>query len=702
MAIRSTVADSVLGAIGSIGQQALNTQQYIAAQQTIQDNARKMSRQEEKDLVSEIDMAGNYRVRDPLNADSPINNYDFYKLAQERPDLAIKVLNKDPKFNIATDERGRQFQTQVSGFDIDEATGNVVVKVTRPDGREVPLTQNRTSLNDDVVLVTGKDDFNRLGSNAIMSMYAKGAGENTGTATRDFLEFTEIDQIYRAEEAHAIQDAIPAGQGAFTTETGIMSTSDDSEVRDQLMDDLEVDKDQVDKNAVNEIADRTGLSPDEVKQELSRLNYDDYKRLSKDRQKQRGRMSATDRDTKKLQRLRDEVEVLKRRQDTAQRANQGSSGNVFDSAARDELSRKKNARQTSIERKEAQIKELEQKLNASSQTTAQQTTAQQTAAQQNQSDIDKKAGVSDTLAGVDSDQSGQDALKKVHTNKISITQQDVDIVGDVLKAYGVDAKEKLVRLPSKDLMKAAFVMASRHNGTLSEKLGIYQELVNIGTTGDKGTSIYARRASDIASDQNQLRKAELVKDVVNQRVTSLETIRSLNEAEQTKIEEATEDVTTLLTDLRTVAYDNEGQIIDDPDEVDIRKQKNITNELFKKARNFAGGAKTVYEAAAMEALMNTLLTVNALDDSSIFEFSDTIDSIFNADGQLRVGMNDLADQLRAEVSNGEITGYFFINPETGRKYNFPMSVSDITANFDPSVKAVIDKLALRNNEKNKG
>ena len=251
-------------------------------------------------------------------------------------------------------------------------------------------------------------------------------------------------------------------------------------------------------------------------------------------------------------------------------------------------------------------------------------------------------------------------------------------------------------------MKAAFVMASRHNGTLSEKLGIYQELVNIGTTGDKGTSIYQRRASDIDSDQNQLRKAELVKDVVNQRITSLETIRTLNEAEQTKVEEATEDVTTLLTDLRTVAYDNEGQIIDDPDEVDIRKQKNITNELFKKARNFAGGAKTVYEAAAMEALMNTLLTVNALDDSSIFEFSDTVDSIFNADGQLRVGMNDLADQLRAEVSNGEITGYFFINPRTGRKYNFPMSVSDITANFDPSVKAVIDKLALRNNEKNKG
>ena len=689
MAIRSTVADSVLGALGSIGQQALNTQQYIAAEQTIQDNARKMTRQEEKKLVSEIDMAGNYRVRGPLNADSPINEYDFYKLAQERPDLAIKVLNKDPKFNIATDERGRQFQTQVSGFDIDEATGNVVVKVTRPDGREVPLTENRTSLDDDVVLVTGKDDFNRLGSNAIMSMYADGAGENAGTATRDFLEFTEIDQIYRAEEAHAIQDAIPAGQGAFTTETGIMSTSDDPEVRDQLMDDLEVDKDQVDKNAVNEIADRTGLSPDEVKQELSRLNYDDYKRLSKERQKQKTepRISVTERDTKRLQSLRDDVEKLKKRQETAQKATGG---------------RTDNSRQRSIERKEAQIKELEQKLNASSQTTAQQTTAQQTAAQQNQSDIDKKAGVSDTLAGVDSDQSGQDALKKVHTNKISITQQDANIVADVLKAYGVDAKEKLVRLPSKDLMKAAFVMASRHNGTLSEKLGIYQELVNIGTTGDKGTSIYQRRASDIDSDQNQLRKAELVKDVVNQRITSLETIRTLNEAEQTKVEEATEDVTTLLTDLRTVAYDNEGQIIDDPDEVDIRKQKNITNELFKKARNFAGGAKTVYEAAAMEALMNTLLTVNALDDSSIFEFSDTVDSIFNADGQLRVGMNDLADQLRAEVSNGEITGYFFINPRTGRKYNFPMSVSDITANFDPSVKAVIDKLALRNNEKNKG
>ena len=692
MAIRSTVADSVLGAIGSIGQQALNTQQYIAAEQTIQDNARKMTRQEEKKLVSEIDMAGNYRVRGPLNADSPINEYDFYKLAQERPDLAIKVLNKDPKFNIATDERGRQFQTQVSGFDIDEATGNVVVKVTRPDGREVPLTENRTSLDDDVVLVTGKDDFNRLGSNAIMSMYADGAGENAGTATRDFLEFTEIDQIYRAEEAHAIQDATPAGQGALTTETGIMSTSDDPEVRDKLMDDLGVDKDQVDKNAVNEIADRTGLSPDEVKQELSRLNYDDYKRLSKERQKQKTepRISVTERDTKRLQKLRDDVEKLKKRQETAQKATGG---------------RTDNSRQRSIERKEAQIKELEQKLNASSQTTAQQTTAQQTTAQQttaqqDQSDIDKKTGISDTLAGVDSVQKARDTLITTHKKKTTVTQQDANAVGDVLKAYGVDSKEKLVRLPSKDLMKAAFVMASRHNGTLKEKLGIYQELVNIGTTGDKDTSIYQRRASDIDSDQNQLRKAEFERDFEDEMVRRREVVIGNNQEAIKEWNRVTDEASQSLADVRDVTYDNQGKVIDDPDDVNVTKQINITNDLFNKSATYIGPAKVVYQGAAIEALMNTLLTVNALDDSSIFEFSDTIDSIFNADGQLRVGRLDLANALRAEVTNGEITGYFFVNPRNpGRKYNFTMSVSDITANFDPAIKQEIDKLALQNNKK---
>ena len=55
MAIRSTVADSVLGALGSIGQQALNTQQYIAAEQTIQENAKKLTREEQADLVSKIE-----------------------------------------------------------------------------------------------------------------------------------------------------------------------------------------------------------------------------------------------------------------------------------------------------------------------------------------------------------------------------------------------------------------------------------------------------------------------------------------------------------------------------------------------------------------------------------------------------------------------------------------------------------------------
>ena len=110
----------------------------------------------------------------------------------------------------------------------------------------------------------------------------------------------------------------------------------------------------------------------------------------------------------------------------------------------------------------------------------------------------------------------------------------------------------------------------------------------------------------------------------------------------------------------------------------------------------------MYQGAAIEALMNTLLTVNALDSSSIFEFSDTVDSIFNEDGQLRVGRGDLAGLLRAEVTNGEITGYFFVDPDNpGRKYNFTMSVSDITSNFDPAIKQEIDKLALQNNKNNK-
>lgn len=148
------------------------------------ENSRKQALESQKSLMTEIDSLGGYRTRSE-DPNAPIESFDFLKLAKEQPDAAIKVLNADPRFNQAKDEKGRVFQTAVSGFDFDTVTGKVIVKVTRPDGRQVPLTENRTSDDKDAVAQIDLADFNTLGSRRLNVMSAMGASDNGASFYRD-------------------------------------------------------------------------------------------------------------------------------------------------------------------------------------------------------------------------------------------------------------------------------------------------------------------------------------------------------------------------------------------------------------------------------------------------------------------------------------------------------------------------------------
>lgn len=206
--------------------------------QQYSENSRLQGLEQQKALMTEIDALGGYRTRSE-DPNAPMESFDFLKLAKEQPAAAIRVLNADPRFNQATDEKGRVFQTAVSGFDFDTATGKVIVKVTRPDGRQVPITENRTADDKDAVAQIDLNDFNTLGSRRLNVMSAMGASDNGASFYRDAqqLESARAQLVLnKAAETPGLGDD-PAALSNFT---GIVTRATGDELK-RIAADFDVD-----------------------------------------------------------------------------------------------------------------------------------------------------------------------------------------------------------------------------------------------------------------------------------------------------------------------------------------------------------------------------------------------------------------------------------------------------------------------------
>ena len=137
------LANSILGTLNSIGRGQTPQSRVTAAQKNELDQ-QTVLKQRYQNLMGDIDTAGNFITYDTMG-DGQIAQVDVSRLMKERPDLVLASLNMDPAYNTAVDEKGTSIQTEVSDIVTNE-DGSFSAVVTRPDGRQAPLTQNRTCL----------------------------------------------------------------------------------------------------------------------------------------------------------------------------------------------------------------------------------------------------------------------------------------------------------------------------------------------------------------------------------------------------------------------------------------------------------------------------------------------------------------------------------------------------------------------------
>lgn len=241
------IVNSFLGAL-DIAASGPTTQQRVAAGQELAKNQVIMANTAARNLQGDLNAAGDYVTFS--GGDGALADVDTARLFSERKDLVINALNLDPRYNMATDEKGNSIQTQVSDV-IQNNDGSFSAIVTRPDGRQVPLTENRTAQDDDVVVKMDFDDFDSIITNRVNSGIGRGSLENTasymryqGKANKVMLQDALLDR-----GAETLSDDNAAMAQFF----GLVNTSDEKTLRTMAAD-MGIDVSKIEQEVADEIA----------------------------------------------------------------------------------------------------------------------------------------------------------------------------------------------------------------------------------------------------------------------------------------------------------------------------------------------------------------------------------------------------------------------------------------------------------------
>ncbi len=664
MAVRSTVADSINNMFTTLAKVPQNLQQSQLNNQKLEDNQYALDRRNEADIMAKVEGAGNYRITS-TDPNAAYDTYDFYRLAKEQPELAASVLNRDPAFNVAVDEKGRKIQTKVSGFDINPDTGDVVVKVMRPDGREVPVTQNRTAQDDDVVVRFNKDDFQKFGQNTMRQMTAIGAGANNNTFRRDANLL--IEQAIKQRTLESVKNSPIAQDPGALTNIGAIVTNADTDSVAEIAADQGVDVSAVETEVVDQLEQSGNYSAEtiadarenginsvqaavdkKVDEATKPANASDRRRNARKDQVAENRL-------RKIKALEKEIAITEANREKLNKVRAAKDKEPFDFGDRDNLPGK---------REELQKLRAEAGIGTDSQEPNQQSPLAEVA-----SDAVKNISTKDDMAT---------AIANPETEP---TEQDYQATGQLLQQYGVTSKEELYKLPSEDLMRVSFMMASRQGGSVEDKLKVANQLVNMGLTGSTDKDAADMATLGVNKGNLEVRQREYAQSVQD---SLKDQIDGFNEAMLSSID--------ALSKVKAMSVDEDGDPIAPSPEMSVE-----VGAIWDKSMSLLGDERVANQSIALEATMYHMQSIQADSSPGWLDFSDRLENWFNQNGQIRIGSNSLSGLLRAEIDpKTNKAKAFYFRDANGGKINFPMSPEKFKDVYGSGPLTNIEKLAIKN------
>jgi transcriptional regulator with XRE-family HTH domain len=656
MAVQSTVGSSIIDMITGVGRSG---QQLAATRaQEINNTAgyQALDRKASLDLMDEIEGAGNYRV-DPTSTEGQLFKYDFVRLAKERPDLAKRILNRDSRFNRATDENGRVIETQIDSFQ-ENADGSFSVVVTRPDGKKAPVTNNRTAQDDDVVAQIPLDEFGRYGSDIMTSI--RGA-DGASTYMRDGALISQGMISQAAKDAAAEKHA------------------DDPTALSQLV--------SIINSATGEdldaIATDLGIDPVGIRAEVEQNSAPEQ-----DEPQTEAPAEKQDAPLTKLEELDAEIDHVEERI--------ANGPPLARRALRQRLNKLKKERRNVDPQTE--VRELDEKI---AQTEDRLINGPPLAKQTLRIKLDKlkkerealapeaKPDTTEDMVDTTEDmvEAGIEAPVPVRTEEdvknaiIESLENPSDElaakVAALMKKKGITKPADLSKLPSQEVNMAVWLMSSRMPGTVEAKLKVANELFNFANTGSMSTTADMQRKTDLAVYKFQLANQKHYRD---------------------EIAEGGVEFAKAVDSLGVVQA---GTINDDGGAMEPTKEATIElGKILTLAANLQGSDKGIANrSVATEAFMYHLQGIIASDVKGWTDFQGMWDDFWNDNGSFKAGNDALSGLIRAKTdSTGKVTGLIFSDGKGGSN-DYTVTLSKLSEYYAGDLLDEITKLAKLNSEK---
>lgn len=131
------------------------------------------------DIFAAIRSRGDFIKINTQNPTDRLAQVDFQGLYSADKKMAMDLMNDLPAFRVATDENGKRMEIEATGIK-QVGEDEYAIVITRPDGKEAPLTEGRSARGDDVVATFSMDEINGMASSRMESAIRKGGLENPG------------------------------------------------------------------------------------------------------------------------------------------------------------------------------------------------------------------------------------------------------------------------------------------------------------------------------------------------------------------------------------------------------------------------------------------------------------------------------------------------------------------------------------------
>ena len=569
--VQSTVGKSFLGML-DILVSGPTTQQRVAAGQELAKNQVIMANTAARNLQADLNAAGDYVTFS--GGDGALADVDTARLFSERKDLIVNALNLDPRYNMATDEKGNRIQTQVSDV-IQNSDGSFSAIVTRPDGRQAPLTENRTAQDDDVVVKMDFDDFDSIITNRINSGIGRGALENTasymryqGKANKVMLQDALLDR-----GAETLSDDNAAMAQFF----GLVNTSDEKTLRTMAAD-MGIDVSKIEQEVADEIAAKQRAQNPEPK-----------------------RYSITPARGNKILKIQEQIE--------AERAKLGTSGGNRAAANIGRLKKQLNQEQDDLYKNHPDYIALKEEARGL-------IGVQTKEARARKKEIETKL-LQETRDGIiasvqDSDKvlanlkgqpdpvplNAEQLRAAIEDGTTEVTPDQITSMRQYLQDKNVRSVDDIRKLPTAEQLQVALVASATQSGTNGERAEYFQQTINQLQRGARDYTLGQQIDDEMAGDSNAISAGRLRQSGLDYRLKLAKFRKELrDEAGSAGIE-----ASKLSEGVIQSIIDKDGNFVTGED---FNKTQAQMNRLVNVAANFdpADARGSAYRKAAINALI---------------------------------------------------------------------------------------------------